>query len=185
MFRMQESRRDVFMPALWKVRKDFRRWCLCQYKVVSTSGSGSRRRMTGQITLKEYLESRHKIFPTCGDCVCRNCLYWWSKRCPYGKCWDDYRAETDPYDAAHPEQPPRKWWSNWNKPGEQAHWCRGGNSYPVSYCPHFVKYEGQDIKDCLCAPVSVYQDGYIQCSIVDSIGCQECYRRFLERMERE
>lgn len=142
--------------------------------------------MTGQITLEEYLQSRHKTFPTCGDCVCNNCLYWWSSRCPYGKCYDDHRAETDPYDAAHPDRPPRKWWSDWNKHGEQAHWCRGGDLYPVSYCHHFVKYDaGQDIRDCLCAPVSVYQDGYIWCSIVDSIGCQECYRRFLERMVRE
>ena len=144
-----------------------------------------RENTTGQITLEEYLQSRRKISLTCGDCVCRSCLYWWSSRCPYGKCWDDHRAETDPYDAAHPDQPPRKWWSNWDKPGEQAHWCRGGDFYPISYCPHFVKYMGQVVKTCLGENVSIFQDGYIRCSMVDSIGCQECYRRFEERMERE
>ena len=141
--------------------------------------------LTGQINLKEYMESRRKISQTCGDCVCHNCLYWWSKRCPYGECYDDYRAETDPYDAAHPDQPPRDYWSDWNKPGEQAHWCRGGWFYPVSYCPHFVKYQGQVVKTCLGENVSIFQDVYIRCSMVDSNGCQECYRRFEERMERE
>lgn len=29
--------------------------------------------------------------------------------------------------------------------------------------------------------VQVFQDGYIQCSIIDSIGCKECYQRFAER----
>ena len=53
--------------------------------------------MTGQITLEEYLQSRHKTFPTCGDCVCNNCLYWWSSRCPYGKCYDDHRAEANEF----------------------------------------------------------------------------------------
>ena len=53
--------------------------------------------MTGQTTLKEYLKSRRKISQTCGDCVCDNCLYWWSKRCPYGECYDDHREEADPY----------------------------------------------------------------------------------------
>ena len=66
--------------------------------------------MTEQITLEEYLQSRRKIFPTCGDCVCRSCLYWWSSRCPYGG-------------------------------------CRGGDFYPISHCPHFVKYQGADGKN--------------------------------------
>ena len=57
--------------------------------------------------------------------------------------------------------------------------------YPVSYCPHFVKYQGQTVKTCLSENVSIFQDGYIRCSMVDSIGRQECYRRFEERMERE
>lgn len=145
------------------------------------------RTMTEQITLEEYLQSRNGPSMHCGDCICKKCLYRWSGRCPYGGCWDDYRAEVDPYDAAHPDQPPRKWWSNWNKPGEQAHWCRGGCFYPVYYCPHFVKYQEQEhiVKTCLGENVSIFQDGYIQCSMVDSIGCQECYRRFLERMERD
>lgn len=164
------------MKRFWKKLGLMSMICGCDFE---------RRNMIGQITLEEYLQSRRKMFPTCGDCVCYSCLYWWSERCPYGECWDDYRAEADPYDAAHPDQPPRKWWLNWNKPGEQEHWCRGGNLYPVSYCPHFVKYQGQIVKHCLFANVSVFQDGYIGCSIVNSIGCQEYYRRFEKRTERE
>ena len=98
--------------------------------------------------------------------------------------WDDHRAETDPYDKAHPGEPPRTYWSNWNKPGEQEHWCRGGENYPVTYCPHFVKYKGQQVKTCLKANVSIFQDGYIDCSLVENFGCEACYREFEERTER-
>lgn len=81
--------------------------------------------MEGQINLKEWQKSiNHKVYAGCSGCACRNCLYWWSSRCPYGECWDDHRAIIDPYDKAHPDQPLRTAWSNWNKPGEQAYWCR-------------------------------------------------------------
>lgn len=142
--------------------------------------------MTGQITLGEYLASRPRMeLGGCIGCICKNCLYWWSKRCPYGDCWDDLRVKEDPYDAAHPDEPPRTAWSDWNEPGEQAHWCRGGACYLNYYCPHFVKYQGQQVKQCLDGLVSVFQDGYIWCSFVDTVGCQECYKKFMKRMERD
>lgn len=135
--------------------------------------------MDGQITIDEYIKSISlPLMAGCSDCICWKCLYFWSARCPYGKCWDDHRAKEDPYDRAHPDEPPRTLWSNWHKPGEQAHWCRGGTFYPVSYCPHFVKYLGEKIQRCLLANVQVFQDGYILCDIIGSIGCEECYRRF-------
>lgn len=31
--------------------------------------------------------------------------------------------------------------------------------------------------------MAVYQDGYIDCSLVDTLGCEACYREFEERME--
>lgn len=34
---------------------------------------------------------------TCSDCLCYYCLYYWSERCPYRGCYDDYRAQEDPY----------------------------------------------------------------------------------------
>lgn len=142
--------------------------------------------MTGQISLIDYIHERDNItFGGCGKCVCRSCLYWWSGRCPYGGCWDNHRAETDPYDKAHPDEPPRTAWSYWDKPGEQAHWCRGGTFYPAHYCPSFTKYnEEQHVaKDCLMAIVEVYQDGYIRCGLVDLFGCESCYREFEDRLE--
>ncbi len=139
---------------------------------------------SGQISISEYLQDRDNItFGGCGQCVCRSCLYWWSGRCPYGGCWDNHRAEIDPYDKAHPDKPPRTVWSHWDKPGEQAHWCRGGTFYPVHYCPEFVKYQGQKVQECLKAMVSVFQDGYIVCSLVDTLGCTACYQEFCEHME--
>ena len=137
----------------------------------------------GQITFDEYLKSKRKMFPTCDDCVCQACLYWWSYRCPYGKCYDDHRAQVAPYDEAHPDKPPRTYWSDWEE--EQAYWCRGGEIFPVSYCEHFVKYKGQQVKHCLRALVSIFQDGYMYCSIVGIQGCQWCYEWFEERMQRE
>lgn len=139
----------------------------------------------GQIILEEYLSKRpERTFGGCTGCICRNCLYWWSMRCPFGECWDDHRAATDPYDKAHPGKPPRTLWSDWNKPGEQAHWCRGGINYPVYYCPHFVKYKGQQVKSCLKANVSIFQDGYIECCLINNFGCERCYEEFLAKEER-
>ena len=72
--------------------------------------------MTGQISLIDYINDRDNItFGGCGQCVCRSCLYWWSGRCPYGGCWDKHRAEIDPYDKAHPDEPPRTTWSYWDE----------------------------------------------------------------------
>ena len=30
--------------------------------------------------------------------------------------------------------------------------------------------------------VSVFQDGYISCSLVDTLGCEACYREFEEHI---
>lgn len=141
------------------------------------------RQIAGQITLKEYIDQRPGN--CCNACVCRSCLYWWSCRCPYGGCWDDYRADAEPYGKAHPDAPPRKGWSNWAKPGEQDHWCRGGTFHPVYYCQCFAKYTGQQVKTCLKANVSVFQDGYIACGLIESYGCEKCYEEFCEKGEIE
>lgn len=118
---------------------------------------------------------------SCSKCICEDCLYWWSGRCPYGRCYDDYRAQADPYDKAHPGEPPRTGWSHWET--QQAYWCRGGSFYNVRECGHFVKYEGQQVKECLKAQVSVFQDGFIRCCLIDYMGCQRCYEEFERRME--
>ena len=118
----------------------------------------------------------------CSECVCDTCLYWWSMRCPLGgRCFDDYRAKVEPFPG-----PVRKMWTDWDKPGEQAHWCRGGTCYPVKACEHYVAYERDKtyVKTCLDANVTVFQDGHMWCSIVDTVGCEECYRRFEERLEQ-
>lgn len=145
----------------------------------------SRRRdsIKGQITFDEYLKSKRKRFPGCDDCICRSCLYWWSSRCPYGKCYDDHRAVVEPYDEAHPEEPPRTGWSHWET--QQAYWCRGGEFYPASCCEHFVKYKECQVKDCLEAPVVVFQDGHIQCDMEHIRGCQWCYERLENRMQHK
>lgn len=134
----------------------------------------------GQIDFDTFLGLNRSIFPSCSKCVCRSCLMWWSERCPYGGCYDDLRAKENPYNKVHPDQSPRTAWSNWNKPGEQAHWCRGGVIYPQKHCDKFVKYHGCKIKECIKAPVTVYQDGYISCSLVESVGCDVCYQEFLQ-----
>lgn len=77
----------------------------------------------------------------------------------HGGCYDDSRMADDPC------------------------LCRGGVFYPVHECGKFVKYLGHRTADCLEGKVAVFQDGYVDCSIIDLIGCAECYRRFLTRME--
>lgn len=137
------------------------------------------KQIPGQQDIFTYVEKLNGPSMLCSPCICNRCLYWWSARCPYGECWDDHRAAMEPYDKAHPDQPPRTGWSSWRT--DQAYWCRGGAFYPVHYCGHFVRYRGQMVKECLDANVSVFQDGYIMCSLVDTVGCQECYRRFMEK----
>lgn len=137
--------------------------------------------MNEQMTLSQYMIQHPEfVLGGCFGCCCRKCLYWWSQRCPYGECYDDLRAQSEPYDKAHPDKTPRTGWSDWDKPGEQAYWCRGGVCYPAYSCGHFVKYKGQQVKACLKAVVSVFQDGYISCSIVDTVGCDRCYEEFME-----
>lgn len=134
------------------------------------------KQISGQMDIFQYL-SGTSVSMGCDCCVCKNCLYWWSSRCPYGGCFDDERARVKPYDKTHPEKSPRTLWSNWNKPGEQAHWCRGGSFYPTRYCENFVKYEGSVIEECIDCPIQVFQDGYISCSFKEIIGCEACISR--------
>lgn len=130
------------------------------------------KQIPGQLSIDDLL--RNKKNGRCTECICRNCLYWWTNRCPHGTCYDNYRAKSDPYDKAHPGKPLRTSWSNWNKPGEQAHWCRGGILYPANYCEHFEKYTGSTIEDCVLAPIHIFQDGFVSCSLKESIGCEAC-----------
>ncbi len=114
---------------------------------------------------------------SCSRCICRSCLLWWSDRCPYGGCYDDHMAEIEPYDKAHPGEV-RKLWSEWNRPGEQAHWCRGGIFYGHSECKHYVQYKGSRCQSCLKSNVQIFQDGFISCSLIDHLGCERCYEEF-------
>lgn len=117
------------------------------------------------------------------ECICRDCLMWWSSRCPYGGCYDDHRAEVNPYDKAHPNKPPRTAWSNWKD--EQAFWCRGGVFYPAIYCEHYVKYNGSIIKHCLRANVQIFQDGFMRCGVGEHVDCETCYKQFEEELEEQ
>lgn len=115
----------------------------------------------------------------CRGCLCRECLFWWSGRCPHGGCFDDWRAANKPYDKSHPNDPPRKGWSKWKT--DQAYWCRGGITYPTNLCCYYVEYKRHKVKQCLGANISVFQDGFISCSIIDSVGCRECYNRLKQK----
>lgn len=137
----------------------------------------------GQLSIISCLQlpERNKMY--CKNCLCKRYLYWWSSRCPVGECFDDMRAVIAPYDKIHKEKEPRKMWSDWNKPGEQSHWCRGGIFYPTEYCEHYEKYLGSQVKTCLKSNVQIFQDGYISCGLIDSLGCEGCYREFEQMME--
>lgn len=132
----------------------------------------------GQISISEYLNNKGSAF-YCKDCVCQSCLYYFSERCPFGKCYDDWREKNNPFDKAHPGRPPRTMWSNWRT--DQGFWCRGGVFYPAHYCSHWEPYHGLIVKECLGQNVCVFEDGYIRCGIIDTVGCEECYKRFLEK----
>jgi len=58
--------------------------------------------------------------------------------------------------------------------------CKGGICYPAVPCARFVKYTSQIVKECLKANVSVFQDGYISCSLIEDYGCEKCLNEFEE-----
>lgn len=151
-------------------------------QVNRTEGKMSKK-TDGQISISEYLSGISSLnIGGCTGCICENCLYYNSSRCPYGDCYDDYRAIENPYDKAHPDKPPRTGWSDWKT--DQAYWCRGGVFYPVRYCEKFVKYKGCIIKECLKCNVAEFQDGYIDCSLVEGVGCEKCYEEWTEKNDR-
>lgn len=61
------------------------------------------------------------------------------------------------------------------------HYCR---ELKALVSPGDVKCLRQQVKTCLKANVSIFQDGYIDCSLIESSGCEACYREFEERTER-
>ena len=130
------------------------------------------------------MELPEKIAGWCDAC-CQRCLYWWSGRCPHGGCFDDYMATTFPRERLTGKH--RTGWENCECPGEQDHWCRSGRYINIDVelvCPDFVQYEGQTIKECLYAPVSVFQDGYISCNLCDTVGCEWCYSQWEQEDEQ-
>ena len=140
--------------------------------------------MDGQLDVLGYLRSLpDTVWGGCGPCICRRCLYYRSDRCRYGLCYDDKRASDDPYDKAHPDEPPRDAWSDWDKPGEQAHWWRGGICYPTYQCDHFKKFMGKRFEPCIRCDTVVYQDGHRYCPLVEVIGCEACYESMMEGLE--
>lgn len=120
---------------------------------------------------------------SCSDCACRYCLYWWSGRCPYGKCYDDHRATVDPYSDHYPDR--HHLWSDSYKPGEQAHWCRGGALYPTDECPAFVQYTEQEIENCYKARIQVFQDGYRICPMTTNGACEQCLKEMAGIIENK
>lgn len=119
---------------------------------------------------------------SCTDCLCRYCLRFWQGRCPHGECYDDYRAKTDPYTAHKPE---RHTWTDSQKPGEQAHWCRGGALYPITECEQYIEYEGSHIEECVKANIQVFQDGLRTCSMMVNGSCEMCLRELEKRKRGE
>lgn len=111
----------------------------------------------------------------CGTCACIGCLKYRAGTCPRGGCYDEWRAEHQPWPG-----PERRQWTNWDAPGEQAHWCRGGRFYPAEACDDFMKYDDREhrVKECFGQVVEVFQDGTVKCGFVNLMGCEECIRRY-------
>ena len=115
---------------------------------------------------------------SCTDCLCRYCLRFWQSHCPYGECYDDYRAKTDPYTAHKPE---RHTWTGSHDPGEQEHWSRGGALYPASECECYIEYEGSHIEECVKANIQVFQDSFRTCSMMINGSCEMCLQELETR----
>jgi len=133
-----------------------------------------------QITIEQWMNCKEYEM-MCKGCICRSCLYWWSGRCPYGGCYDDRRAKLFPYDVMHPGKI-RDSWSDWKT--QQAYWCRGGILYHALMCDHYVKYTGSRVEHCFGALVEKYQDGYMDCCLLEQVGCEKCYEDWRKHNEQ-
>lgn len=98
----------------------------------------------------------------CTGCICESCLKRAQGKCPYGCCYDSWRA-------AHDSQ----------------HRCLGGIHYEIDACDEYVEYKGAEIKYCLNAAITIYQDGSICCPLVECLGCEECYELFESKQSEE
>jgi hypothetical protein len=59
--------------------------------------------------------------------------------------------------------------------------CRGGIFRRTYKCEKYVRYENQQVKECLNAMTCVFQDGYILCSLIENFGCESCYKEFIKK----
>lgn len=118
----------------------------------------------------------------CSGCLCVSCLKYHARSCPNGGCYDDWRAAHQPYPGEE-----RRSWSEWNKPGEQAHWCRGGMFYEAKSCGDFVEYDaGQHtLHDCFGETVERFQDGTILCGFNEIMGCKKCIEMYGDGLGEE
>lgn len=58
----------------------------------------------------------------------------------------------------------------------ESHRCQNENNCPDGL--HYEKYKGSTVRQCLCATVEEFQDGYIHCPILECIGCGKCMQDF-------
>lgn len=117
---------------------------------------------------------------SCSGCVCTYCLHQnKGSGCPYGICYDDYRAAADPYTQHMPE---RHLWSRSHDTGEQEHWCRGGIFYPAEDCQHFIQYDGRTIEQCHKANIEIFQDGTKTCCMMVDGTCERCLKEMDRRI---
>lgn len=104
----------------------------------------------GQEDIFSIIPEHERKFVSCSDCICRDCLYYWSMRCP----------------SACKEQG-----------------CHNGIFRPANVCMKYIRYKGQEVKTCLKANVSVFQDGYISCCLLENYGCEKCYAEFEKKCD--
>lgn len=62
----------------------------------------------------------------------------------------------------------------------ESHRCRNRwvNNKPCPDGMHYDEYIGSTVRQCLCATVEVFQDEYVYCPILDSVGCEKCVKDF-------
>lgn len=65
----------------------------------------------------------------------------------------------------------------------ESHRCRNKKTCPPGMS--YVEYTGSTVRQCLEATTEIYQDGYIHCPILESVGCERCMERFGDGSEFE
>jgi hypothetical protein len=61
--------------------------------------------------------------------------------------------------------------------------CRNEKSCPKGY--KYKEYTGSKVRECIGATTEIFEDGYIQCPVIECYGCEKCIEMYGESISNK